>query len=103
MVNWHFLNVDYGEFYVTFDTVFIDDHYFDAFNSPQAEQESYWVSNARLGFRSEDERLNVALWVKNLADEEYTTLRLNLASTFNTTYNHRGRPRTYGLELSYSF
>ena len=40
---------------------------------PEARKDSYWLTDARIGIGSADERWNVSLWGKNLADERYRT------------------------------
>ena len=68
---------------------------------------SYGVWNARLTLRdiavSERSDLAVALWVKNLADEEYQTDGFELGQTAGTRLAVFGEPRTYGLEVTYNF
>jgi iron complex outermembrane recepter protein len=68
---------------------------------------SYGVWNARLALRdiavSERGQLQVALWMKNIADEEYQTDGFELGQTAGTRLAVFGEPRTYGLELTYEF
>jgi iron complex outermembrane recepter protein len=102
-LNWNFAQWEMGNFYLMVDTVFTDDQYFDAFNTETAKQDDYWLTNARLSFTNSQENLDLGLWVKNITDEEYLTSLLDLQSFFNFDYSHRGRSRTFGLDLKYRF
>ncbi len=103
MATWYFATGEAGSWYLSADTVYVGDQYYDAFNSQPSEQEGYWISNARLGFDSANSGFDFAIWAKNLADKEYTRYRLDLGANFNFTYAHRGRPRAVGIEATYRF
>jgi iron complex outermembrane receptor protein len=85
------------------DSSYVDDHYFEIFNVDRMQEDGYWVHNARLQFDSSDEDWSVALWVKNLADEEYRSSGIDLQASFGYDYSHIGAPRTYGAEFTYRF
>ncbi|WP_226666047.1 TonB-dependent receptor [Microbulbifer aggregans] len=57
--------------------------------------------NARLGLESENGTWSLALWGRNLTDEEY--LNTTQRDFFGTLIHFQGDPRTYGLELGYRF
>jgi iron complex outermembrane receptor protein len=99
-VDWTLFEGGFGSVDLHTDSRYQSSVFFDAFN--QLEQDGYWVHDARLTYRTPNRQLAVAAWGKNLADEEYRTQRYDL-SAFNFLYAQRGRPREYGLELSYSF
>jgi iron complex outermembrane receptor protein len=99
-LDWTIVEGDFGSVDLHTDSRHQSKIYFDAFN--QLEQGPYWVHDARLTYRTPARQLAVAAWGKNLGDEEYRTQRYDL-SAFNFLYAQRGRPREYGLELSYSF
>jgi iron complex outermembrane receptor protein len=60
--------------------------------------------NARLAWTNSDEDLTVAVWGQNLTDEEYVrglgTATLSELGTGNVSV---GPPRTYGIDVRYSF
>ena len=60
-----------GTFMLRLDASYVDDHYFEIFNTERLQQDGYWLSNARLQFDSSAECWQAALWCKNLAAEEY--------------------------------
>jgi len=101
--DWDVLVTDLGALKLMVDTNYIGDHCFEIFNVDRIEQEAYWVHNARLQFDSADDGWTVALWVKNISDEEYRTSNIDLQSSFGYDYSHIGAPRTYGAEFSYRF
>lgn len=86
-------------------------------NNPQTIQEGYNLFNARLGVRSQDDKWDLAIFVRNAFDEGYcqtmynqpvgTTLGLvNPAPAGDNGGMQRcvmGAPQTWGIEASYSF
>ena len=60
--------------------------------------------NARLAWTNEDENIEVALWGKNLLDEEYAANPSGFAAdTLGVVHTSIDDPITYGLDLRYSF
>jgi len=75
-------------------------------NGPEiaaSEQSGYNLLNARLSYDFWDARAQIALWGRNLADQEYIIFSTPTVSTFGTVLNYPGLPRTFGAELSYRF
>jgi outer membrane receptor protein involved in Fe transport len=69
----------------------------------QSIQPGYNLLNARLSYDFWDDHAQVALWGKNLADQEYIVFSTPLVSTFGIVVNFPGLPRTWGAEISYRF
>lgn len=65
------------------------------------EQDSYALLNARWSYYSADESWMVALWGKNLADEDqyFDDINANPAGIRGSV----GTPRTFGVDVSYEF
>jgi iron complex outermembrane receptor protein len=89
-----------------------DDVFFDAgrgqgalLNFPEATfgQKSFWVFNASLGWRSEDERIEVVGWVHNFMDERYKTQNFDLSRGLQLILEAYADPRTYGVTVTVSF
>jgi iron complex outermembrane receptor protein len=59
--------------------------------------------NGRISLDLENLGVNLALWGKNLTDEEYTLTPLALSLTGGTLAFGIGEPRSYGLDVKYSF
>jgi iron complex outermembrane receptor protein len=101
--DWDLVTTELGTTMLRLDSSYVDDHYFEIFNVDRMQEDGYWVHNARLQFDSSDEDWSVALWVKNLADEEYRSSGIDLQASFGYDYSHIGAPRTYGAEFTYRF
>ncbi|PHZ84782.1 TonB-dependent receptor domain-containing protein [Paremcibacter congregatus] len=72
-------------------------------NEPEAFIPSFGLLNARMGYRSNDDRWGVYLWAKNLTDE-----RKIQSSGFSSFIIAKQlvkyiEPRTYGVSLKYNF
>jgi outer membrane receptor protein involved in Fe transport len=63
-------------------------------------QEAHWLFNARLAYRTPDERIEVAGWVRNFTDERYLVDAFDLTFGFAKVLQIWGMPRTYGVTLS---
>ncbi len=67
---------------------------------PWAIQPEFDLFDARIGWISSDEALEVAVWGKNLADEEYITHVYTIASSVVAVF---GDPRMYGASVTWKF
>ncbi|MET0378992.1 MAG: TonB-dependent receptor [Spongiibacteraceae bacterium] len=76
---------------------------FDTQELPGSTQDSYWLYNARIDWENVlGQPLDISLWGKNLADEEYYVGALVIPQLgFSTGYF--GDPRTFGVEAKYKF
>ncbi len=83
------------------DWSYQDEVFFDTANTSLLSEDPYWLWNARISW-SLDERYEVALWGKNLLDEEYLTYVIDL-SDFGFNEQMYGLPRHFGVELTYRF
>ncbi|HXK22156.1 MAG TPA: TonB-dependent receptor [Myxococcota bacterium] len=66
-------------------------------------QQPFWIHNIRVGWRSPDQRIEVAGWVRNLANQEYKTFAFDGSTFRSTTIYYIGDPRTYGASLFFTF
>lgn len=75
----------------------------DAF--PAATSESLTLLGARAQLDVKDTNLNVSFWARNLEDKEYSTSGLNLFFPGSLALANRpmGEPRTFGVDVTYSF
>ena len=65
-------------------------------------QDAYNLLNARLGYVFNDDRTEIALWGRNLTDENYFNGSLPITA-FGYNVQLRGRPLTFGAEISHRF
>ncbi|UCC14614.1 MAG: TonB-dependent receptor [Gammaproteobacteria bacterium] len=64
--------------------------------------DSRLICNTSLAYQSSNGRLEVAVWARNLFDEEYTVNR-DFVNGLGYTYALYGAPRTYGAYVNYRF
>jgi outer membrane receptor protein involved in Fe transport len=62
--------------------------------------DSYWVADARVGYRFPGEKWTVMAWGKNITDEYYYT---SVLAASENGARVSGRPRTYGLSIAYEY
>lgn len=70
---------------------------------PATNQPGYNLVNVRLSYDFWDDRAQVALWSKNIADQTYADFATPIVTTFGTAVKYFNPPRTYGAELSFRF
>ena len=56
--------------------------------------------DARIGYESEDERMSVMLWGKNVFNKYYWT---NVVTASDFSARFAGRPATYGVTAAYKY
>jgi iron complex outermembrane receptor protein len=66
-------------------------------------QSPYWIHNVRLAYITPSENLNVAFWVRNVADESFKAFSADLQAFQKTTLHFVGDPRTFGVTTSIQF
>jgi iron complex outermembrane receptor protein len=77
---------------------FVDWSKLDALRSPRN------IINAKIGWRSPNDHVSVAVYAENLLDKRYyRTLNTISADIFQTPYVRADRPGFYGVELGFKF
>jgi len=66
-------------------------------------QEAYWVFNAALTWRSEDDRFEVIGWIRNFLDEQYKTQSFDLTRGNQLILDAYADPKTYGITATVNF
>lgn len=79
-----------------------DGYYSQLTNAPNTKIPSYTLVNGRVSFTSASEAYEIAVFAKNLADEEYYTYAFDIAAN-GFTEQTLGMPRWVGVEARYSF
>jgi iron complex outermembrane receptor protein len=89
-----------------------DDIFFDAsegrgayLNFPESYfgQPAFWIHNASLSWRSENDRFEVTGWVHNFLDEHYKTSSDDVSIGLEYVLNAWADPRTYGFTVTLSY
>jgi iron complex outermembrane receptor protein len=75
--------------------------YLELENSQSDIQASYAVANARLGYRTADDRLELSVFVRNATNRYYRLYNLDVAGLFGDVVSVYGPPRTYGATVAY--
>lgn len=94
---------DKGTLLFHLDSSWVDQRYFDIYNSASIAQDDYWLSNGRITFEAADAGYSVSLWVKNIENKVYVTKPFDLLEFANATFSHIGAPRMAGIEGTIRF
>lgn len=89
-----------GTFELGADVYYNSGFFFTGQNSPKAEQDSYSLINARIGYLYTPWDVRLTAFGSNLADKEY--LSSSITVDFGTQQT-LAPPRMYGLRLDYNF
>lgn len=76
--------------------------YFDQYEDPLTRQTGYNLWHGRVGWQLTPE-LELALWGKNLFNQEYTELKFDSIAALGAITQLRGEARQLGVEISYYF
>jgi len=91
-----------GELVMGVQAHYTDEHFQNLANSPIIKTDEYTLVDARIAYEAAGGKWMVALWGKNLTDEEYFTGAFDLAALgFADAYMNV--PRTYGIDFRYRF
>ena len=80
---------------------YTDDMFRDAFNDPFNTSDGYTVADARVSLMNESGTWELAIWSKNLFDEEYTEQSFNFVDLTGLANQLYGPPRTFGATFTY--
>jgi len=100
---WDFLLGRYGALVPRFDWSFKDQVFFSPANIDPVSQDAFWLLNARLAYRTPNDMIELAGWVRNVTDEIYRLDVIDLSRFQKSIIYAFGVPRTYGVTLSVSF
>lgn len=87
-----------GELYVFTDWAFKGETNFFLYESVEFGEDGYWLGGLRAGWEGNN-NVSVSAFVRNLTDEEV----LEGAIDFNNLTGFVNEPRTWGIELGYTF
>ena len=81
-----------------------DEQFFTVDNTPSLREGDYAVVNGRVSYKFGNDRTELALFVKNIFDEEYKATGFDTASSgFGAHVFVMSRPRTFGGQFVFSF
>ena len=106
----HEFKVSSGAIALQFDGQYRSEHVFGLLSTPALTEDGYFVGNASISYLPEgDYDWSLRLFVKNITAEEYLVQTFDLGGSlaggglFGITEQYYGRPRTWGVNISYNF
>ena len=90
--------IEGGELYAYTDWAFKGETNFFLYDSVEFGEDGYWTGGLRAGWKG-DNGLNTSVFVRNVTDEEVLTGAID----FNNLNGFVNEPRTWGVEVAYSF
>jgi len=90
----------WGDLVPRLDFYWEDDVYHDLVNRDQDLQEAWTRTDVGITYHSNDDKLLVQLWARNLEDDD---IRSNIRQTVVGPLSMLMPPRTYGLRVGYQF
>jgi iron complex outermembrane receptor protein len=88
---------------IQLDFKYLDDHFLEPNNRAILEQDGYLLVNGRLSVKQQGGGWEGAIWIKNIADEEYVVSGEDLFLALGQGTWVLGAPRTYGVQIGYRF
>ena len=92
-----------GNLAVQSDFTYRSEHFFSLTRAPASTEDGYAIANARLSYTTADERWEAAVFVNNIADEEYLVQTFDLGAVLGMTEQFYGMPRWVGGSVRFSF
>lgn len=77
--------------------------YFDIFNQPLAHEGSYDIWNGRITYKFPGEKLELAVWGKNVFNKKYLVYTFDFTESFGFNQKFYGQPAWYGATLTYRY
>lgn len=99
----YFQDVDFGTFSYRLEYAWQDKQFFTAFNQDVSSQDSYGLINARVSFRTTDEKWEVLAYGENLTNENYSTSSREFTAATVGVSKDIAPPLTAGVKLVYHF
>jgi len=92
------------------DAQYRSEHFFALIQTPASRENGYTIANASITWTAEEDNWSLRFFVNNLTDTEYTVQTFDLSGNidnggffFGMIEQYYGRPRTWGVNLNYSF
>ncbi len=70
---------------------------------PPFTLDSYWLANAYVAFKPDGWNWEIALWGRNIFDEDYEETRNTFVAGTNDDFAVQGQPATYGVRIAADF
>jgi iron complex outermembrane receptor protein len=84
------------------DSNFVDEQFFDAFNSADVANDSFWNANGKIIYTPGDGTFQFSIWGKNLTSNDEPVGRIRTGAV-NSVFAVTPQPRRFGIEARYNF
>ena len=101
--DWKFAGPSGGSVNLNANASYASRVYFTANNTDVASQPSMWLVNGRASWTSAQSTVTVGLWAQNIFNKRYWINVTEYPELFGYDLNTRGRPRTYGADVTFRF
>jgi iron complex outermembrane receptor protein len=85
------------------DMNYVGERVFDTVNHPVLYDGDYIIGNARLSYATNDGRWTLALFVRNIGDEQYVVRAFDIAGLNGTVSKAVNAPRWFGGQIRYQW
>lgn len=92
-----------GRMAVQGDFQYRSEHFFSLTRSQAVTENGYAIANARLSYTTNDDQWEAAVFVNNIADEEYLVQTFDLATVLGMTEQYYGLPRWVGGSIRFNW
>ena len=101
-MDWEAWAVDAAKINVHIDSNYNSKQYLALPNEDAISQGGYSLLNGRLSLASGDDKWDVGIWGRNIADKFYLTNAVDVQG-FGFDYRHVGTPRMFGVDAHYHY
>jgi len=102
-VNWEIPIAHYGSIVPQYSFSYRSQVALDPTAHDLLSQPAYWLHNARLAYRTPDQHIEIAAWVRNLTDKVYYSDIFDLTSQYRMLLEIYAPPRFFGVTASYDW
>jgi iron complex outermembrane receptor protein len=85
------------------DFQYRSEHFFSLTKAPASTEDGYVIGNGRLSYTTDDDRWEAAVFVQNIADEEYLVQTFDLGFILGMTEQYYGLPRWVGGSIRFNW
>jgi len=77
--------------------------YFNIFQDDITSQPGFWLVNGNIGLDLKEQGISVSVWGRNLLGKRYINTNLDIRGLNNQIFTALGDPRTYGVDVKFTF
>lgn len=92
-----------GSMAVQVDGNYVWEHSVAAVDQPALQINGYALLNGEIGWTTQDKKWGIKAWIRNIADREYYTNKIDISTISGQIEEVVGMPRTFGGTISYHF